>query len=169
MEMGYYVFPVAIVDQFLKDNGLPGPGEMHQAPLNKLAEIFGTDSVLYITLLEYGTQYQVLNSAATAHAKAKLVDAKSGTLLWEGKARADQTSGGGGGGLIGALVQAAVTQVVSSTRDDAHTLSKDANTILLRETACRPLRPMPTVLAAHRCFMVLIAPKARPAIDSDFP
>src|SRR5262249_17607729 len=29
-EMGYYVFPVAVVDQFLKENGLPSAGEMHQ-------------------------------------------------------------------------------------------------------------------------------------------
>src|SRR5277367_2093834 len=50
-ELGYYVFPVAIVDQFLKENGLPSPGEMHQAPLDKLGKIFGADAVLYITLI----------------------------------------------------------------------------------------------------------------------
>jgi len=129
-EMGYYVFPVAIVDQFLKDNGLPGPGEMQQAPLQKFAEIFGADSVLYLTLLEYGTQYHVLNSAATAHAKARLVDTKTGLVLWEGETRAQQVSGGGGGGLVGALVQAAVSQAVNSTADAAHLISADANTML---------------------------------------
>jgi len=128
--MGYYVFPVALVDQFLKENGLPGPGEMHQAPLNKYAEIFGTDSVMYITLLDYGAKYHLLNSAATVQAKARLVDAKSGLLLWEGGAWAQQASGGNNGGLIGALVQAAVTQIVSSTSDAAHTISMDANTML---------------------------------------
>src|SRR5262245_6417390 len=29
-ERGYYVFPIAVVDQFLKENGLPSAGEMHQ-------------------------------------------------------------------------------------------------------------------------------------------
>jgi hypothetical protein len=129
-EMGYYVFPVALVDQFLKENGLPGPGEMHQAPLAKFAQIFGTDSVLYITLTEYGTKYHVLNSAATVRAKARLVDAKTGLLLWEGETWAQQSSGNSGGGLIGALVQAAVNQVVGATQDVAHLMSMDANTKL---------------------------------------
>ena len=31
-EAGYYVFPVALVDQTFKENGLVNPGEMHQAP-----------------------------------------------------------------------------------------------------------------------------------------
>jgi hypothetical protein len=32
-ERGYYVFPVAVVDQFMKENGLPTANEMQQAPL----------------------------------------------------------------------------------------------------------------------------------------
>jgi hypothetical protein len=134
-EMGYYVFPVAIVDQFLKDNGLPGPGEMQQAPLRKLGEIFGADSVLYITLLEYGTKYHLLNSAAVAHAKARLVDTKTGTQIWEGETRAEQVSNSGGGGLIGALVSAAVSQAISSSQDSAHMVSRDANTLLFTGSA----------------------------------
>src|SRR5215211_6924656 len=40
-ELGYYVFPVAVVDQFLKENGMPTAGEMHQVPLKKVSEIIG--------------------------------------------------------------------------------------------------------------------------------
>src|SRR5258706_3092071 len=47
-EMGYYVFPVAVLDHFLKENGMPTAGEMHQAPLHKIREIVGADAVLYI-------------------------------------------------------------------------------------------------------------------------
>ncbi len=126
-EMGYYVFPVAIVDQFLKENGLPSPGEMHQAPLDKLASIFGADSVLYITLTAYGTKYRIISSDTTVEAHAKLVDAKTGLLLWEGDGFAQEDSGGGGGGLIGALVSAALSQAVNSSVDTAHEVSKQAN------------------------------------------
>ena len=45
-ERGYYVFPVAVVDRMLRDNGLPGAGEMHQVPLSRLGEVFGADAVL---------------------------------------------------------------------------------------------------------------------------
>lgn len=129
-ELGYYVFPVAIVDQFLKDNGLPGPGEMHQVPLDKLAKIFGTDAVMYITLDEYGTKYRLLSSFVIVRASAKLVDAKTGLLLWEGHAEAEQGSNNSGGGLIGALVQAAVSQAINSSVDSAHQVSKAANSLL---------------------------------------
>jgi hypothetical protein len=129
-EMGYYVFPVAIVDQFLKDNGLPSAGEMHQAPLAKLAEIFGTDSVLYITLINYGTNFHILSSSARVQAIGRLVDAKSGLVLWEGQSWAEQSSNGGGGGLIGALAAAVVSQIANSATDAAHDISKDANTLL---------------------------------------
>jgi hypothetical protein len=55
-ELGYYVLPVAIVDQFLKENGLTVPGEMQQAPLNKLHEVFGADAVMYMTIEQYGSK-----------------------------------------------------------------------------------------------------------------
>jgi len=35
-EHGYYVFPVEVVDRFLKENGMPTAGEMHQVPLNRV-------------------------------------------------------------------------------------------------------------------------------------
>ena len=53
-ESGYYVFPVALVDQTFKENGMLNPGEMHQAPVAKLREIFGADATLYITVTQYG-------------------------------------------------------------------------------------------------------------------
>jgi hypothetical protein len=83
-EMGYYVFPVAVLDEMLKENGLPTAGEMHQVPLKKVAEITGADAVLYVTLLEYGSKYQVINSATTVRVQARLVDTKTELLLWEG-------------------------------------------------------------------------------------
>src|SRR5512143_3001912 len=60
-EAGYYVFPVALVDQTFKENGLPNPGEMHQVPFEKLREIFGADATLYITVTQYGSSYQILH------------------------------------------------------------------------------------------------------------
>jgi hypothetical protein len=36
-EKGYYVLPVAVIDQFLKENGLPTPAEMNGIPLEKIA------------------------------------------------------------------------------------------------------------------------------------
>src|SRR5260221_5648293 len=38
-ERGYYVFPVAVVDQFLNENGMPTPGVMQQETFKKVPGI----------------------------------------------------------------------------------------------------------------------------------
>lgn len=129
-ERGFYVFPVAVVDQFLRENGLPGAGEMHQVPLSKVVEILGADAVLFITVEQYGTKYQVINTTTIVKARAKLVDTRTGLLLWEGKTVVQQNSNSGSGGLLAALVTAALTQVLNTSTDAAHNLSGPANVIL---------------------------------------
>ena len=125
-ELGYYVYPVVVVDQFFKENGMPSPGEMFQAPLGKIREIIGADAVLYITLRQYGTKYQVIASVTTVSAAARLVDTRTGTLLWEGTVVARANSGGSGN-LLGDLLSAVVSQVVGYSTDQARSLAEQAN------------------------------------------
>jgi hypothetical protein len=125
-ERGYYVFPVAVVDQFMKENGLPSAAEMQQAPLAKVAEITGADAVLFLDLKQYGAHYELLSSVVTVEVHAKLVDARSGILLWEGNGIARQGSGGSGN-LLGDLIAAAITQAINKHGDKAHQVSRIAN------------------------------------------
>lgn len=128
-ERGYYVYPVAVVDQFLKENGLPTAGEMHQAPLPKVLEVTGADAVLYLDLKQYGSQFKILNSITTVEVLAKLVDTRTGTLLWEGRGFAQQGNNGSGN-LLADLIAAAITQAINSKKDMAHQVSRLANTSL---------------------------------------
>ncbi|MFO1409523.1 MAG: DUF799 family lipoprotein [Steroidobacteraceae bacterium] len=43
-EHGFCVYPVAMIDEYLKQNGMPTAGEMHQIPLDKVAEVIGADA-----------------------------------------------------------------------------------------------------------------------------
>ena len=132
-EAGYYVLPVAVVGETFKQNGLTNAADIHSVDVRKLNEIFGADAGLYITIDKYGSTYTVIDSVAVVAVTAKLVDLKTGTLLWEGKASASNNEGGnnGGGGLIGALVAAAVKQILNSTTDAAHPVAGVANARLL--------------------------------------
>ena len=125
-ELGYYVFPVAVVDQFLKENGMPTPGEMHQVPLHKVAEIMGADAVMFITLEYYGNSYQVINSATIVQIKARLVDTRTGILLWEGMGMAVENSGGSGDIFVD-IVTAFFAQAYNSSTDEAHSLCNPAS------------------------------------------
>lgn len=132
-EGGYYVFPVALVDQAFKENGLQNPPEMHQAPLDKLKEIFGTDAVLYITIEHYGSSYKVISSDVVVSAKAKLVDAKTGLILWSGSATASSAENDNNSnlGIAGLLIKAIAKQIISSATDQGHNISKTTSLRLL--------------------------------------
>lgn len=136
-ESGYYVFPVALVDMTFKENGLANPGEMHQAPLRKLREIFGADAVLYLTVSQYGPSYQLVASEIAVRVQATLVDARTGTTLWEGWARAsdaEEQSHNNNGGLAGLLITAVVKQVISNIADNgaSHRIAAIASQRLLQ-------------------------------------
>ncbi len=122
-EAGYYVFPVALVDQTFKENGVTNPTEMHSISPLKLREIFGADAAMYITVREYGTKYQIIQSVTTVSAEAKLIDLKTGTTLWKAEKKASTDSNNSRGNLVGALISAAVTQVVNQVKDHGHDIS----------------------------------------------
>jgi len=131
-ESGYYVFPVALVDQTFKENGLTDPADMHQAPIGKLREIFGADSALYLTVDNYGASISA--GAVVVSAKAKLVDLKSGTTLWTGQASASSAEGqnnNNSGGLLGVLVNAVIKQIVNNVGDKGHDMSVITSSRLL--------------------------------------
>src|SRR5262249_13128246 len=116
-ERGYYVFPVDEVDQFFRENGMPTAGERHQVPLDKVAQILGADAVLYVTLTEYGTKYMVLDSVPMVAAVAKLVDTRTGTLLWQDAAML-QRSHHSSGLILADLVITAISKAISTTTDE---------------------------------------------------
>jgi len=130
-ESGYYVLPVALVDETFRQNGLTVPGDIHAVPVAKLRQIFGADAALYVTVTEYGSKYQVISSVTRVAANAKLVDLKTGDVLWSGTAVAATDSSSNGGGLIGMLINAAVTQVVNHSFDASYKVAATTSFRLL--------------------------------------
>lgn len=123
-EAGYYVFPIALVDETFKNNGLTVIDDIHLVDTAKLYQIFGADAALYIDIKEYGTKYYIVKSASVVTAQGRLVDLKSGNLLWEGSATASSEEGKDNqGGLAGMLISAIVDQVVGSVFDKSYSVS----------------------------------------------
>jgi hypothetical protein len=132
-EAGYYVMPVALVDESFRQNGLTVAGDIHQVSPAKLREIFGADAALYIKITQYGTKYMVLDSATVVTVSADLIDLRNGAKLWSGMASASSNEGNNnsGGGLIGMLITAAVKQIVNSVSNAGYTVAGTANARLL--------------------------------------
>jgi hypothetical protein len=124
-EAGYYVLPVALVDETFKQNGLANAADIHAVDPKKIRDIFGADAAMYVTITEYGSKYALVQSVVRVTAKARLVDLKSGAELWHGQASAssNEQNNNSGGGLVGMLVAAAIKQVINSATDAAYPMA----------------------------------------------
>lgn len=124
-ESGYYVLPVALVDETFRQNGLTSPGDIHSVSPAKLAEIFDAAAALYIEITDYGTRYLVITSETRVTANAKLVDLSNGKELWAGEATASsaENRSNSGGGLAGLLIQAVVQQIIEDVTEAGHNIA----------------------------------------------
>lgn len=129
-EAGYYVFPITVVDTMFKENGVYNGADAQTISPQKLQEIFGADAALYIKVKEYGSKYQVVQSVATVAVEAKLVDLKTGALLWEGTEKQVLSNNNSNAGLVGMLVGAVIDQVSNHFSDKAYELSGTVSYLL---------------------------------------
>jgi len=124
-ERGYYVFPVYLTADLLKDLGLTNEGLLAQLEPSRFKEVFGAEAVFFVTIRDWSTKYLVLASNVTVRLSYKLVDTRTGRVLWQGEQRVVRESSGGGGG-IGGLIAAAVS-ALATTAIDYRPLAREAN------------------------------------------
>ncbi len=111
-EQGYYVFPILVVDQVLKNNGAPTPGDMHGVPRRKLRETFGADAVLYVVINEWTTSYIGIATSTMVRIDYRLVDVHTGQVLWSRQIAAGESSAQyAGEGTFGAILSVFMAQV----------------------------------------------------------
>lgn len=132
-EAGFYVLPVSLVDETLKLNGSQNAADIHQIAPVKLREVFGADAVLYVAVKRYGSVYKVISSETAVTLEAKLVDLRSGELLWSGNASASsaEQNGANQGGIVGLLVKAVIEQIANNLSERSHPMAGIASQRLL--------------------------------------
>jgi len=118
--MGYYIFPVEMVSDILKQEGVYDSELLYNMPLNKFYEYFGADAVLFTRIKEWNLAYAVIASSLSITIEAQIYSTKSSELLWQyqesvvidlGTHAADNN------GLEGLLIDAIVTAIRSATVD----------------------------------------------------
>ncbi len=117
---GYYVFPIEIVSEVLKQEGLSDVESMANVPPQKFAEFFGADAVLYVSILKWNTSYLILSGDVTVQIECELKSTKSGESLWyyNEEIKVNTTDNTNyGGGLAGLLVQAVGTALKTAMTD----------------------------------------------------
>lgn len=130
-EAGFYVLPVSLVDQTFKQNGVNTANDAQEIPYPKLRDFFGADAAVYIKVKKYGTTYAVVASETRVEVECRVIDLRSGLLLWEGKAFATSAQQQSQGGIVGLLVTALVNQIVGTATDAVFDFASIADARLL--------------------------------------
>lgn len=132
-EAGYYVFPVAVVDETFRQNGLTTPNDIHALPIARLREVYGADAALYLRIVRYGTSYRVLDSETRVAIEGRIVDLRSGQLLWSGQASASSNEDQSEPlfGWMGGMARALVNQIIDTLSDESYDQAARASRRLL--------------------------------------
>jgi hypothetical protein len=116
---GYYVFPMEVVYDILQQEGLFDTETMLNVPVQKYREYFDADAVLYVTLLEWDTQYFITSGSVTVKAACELKSTRTGNAIWfYDEAVTVSTTGesGGASGLAGLIAQVITTAIKTATQ-----------------------------------------------------
>ncbi len=127
---GYYVFPVEIVSDILKQEGLSDTETIVNVPPQKFYEFFGVDAVMFVTINKWTTSYLITAGSVTVQLECAIKSTKTGEQLWYYNDEIEVSTTGDRGntaGLAGLLIQAATTAIKTATTDYVP-IAKDVNT-----------------------------------------
>lgn len=126
-EKGYYVFPVNTVKTLLEFEGLYEPAEIHATPPDQLADLFGADAILYVTIHEWTAQYLLVQTTTIVDFEYRIVH-RDGSPLWNArKSLTYRPDSGNTGNNLAGLLASAITAAFE--RADPHylPLTRQAN------------------------------------------
>jgi hypothetical protein len=139
---GYYVFPVEVVSDIMKQEGVYDTELLYKMPMDKFAEYFGADAVLFTRIKKWDVSYMVLASSLTVTVEAEIVSTKTSEQLWTytGSVTVDLSGGNSGGGIEGLVLNAVMTAVNTAAADYV-TYARQANTRLFSSLPYGPYHP----------------------------
>lgn len=132
-QMGYYVFPVEIVSDVMKQEGVYDTEVLYNMPLDRFAEYFGADAVLFTKIKRWDMMYAVLAASLTVSVEAEIRSTGTSEQLWHytGTVVVDLSGGNNSGGGLAGLIAQAVATAINSAAADYVTYARVANTRLM--------------------------------------
>jgi hypothetical protein len=142
IDRGYYVFPVQPTLAILEANGIYEGGQLESVEPQKFFEILGADALLYVTLHTWDTNFAVFASSVEVALSYRMVDARTGEVIWENAERQVMSSNpnSGGGDPLASLIAAVIESAITAATTDYAPLARAANTQALAVLPPGPLR-----------------------------
>lgn len=163
-EKGYYVFPVNTVKTLLEFEGLYEADEVRAMPAAELADLFGAESILYVTIHEWTTQYVLVDAKTIVDLEYALV-AGDGTRLWSARKQMTHRpdTQANSSSVAANLLVAAIGAALERLDPEFIPLAREANSQAFNHGKA-PIPPGPYSPAYNDYYMALFPP-AQPATD----
>lgn len=137
-DQGYYVLPIEITQAMLQEGGVIDGAQLKDLDFHKLAELFGADAALSVTIREWNKSYTIIAGGLTVDLAFELTSLKTGDSLWQYRHRITvDTSGDQNAGLIGALIGTAIRTAMA----DYVPIAEQVNYGALRSLPYGPYHP----------------------------
>ena len=81
-DAGYYVLPIAIASEVCALEGITDGSQIASLPMSVFANNFGADSVLFVTINKWDTNYVVIASNVTVGMSYVLMSTSTNEVLW---------------------------------------------------------------------------------------
>lgn len=126
-EKGYYVYPSNTVKTVLEYEGLYEPAQIHQLPTETIAQMFGADVVLYVTIQRWDTTYVLISSTTEVDFTYEFKN-KAGETIWKASKKMQYTpQNSSSGNALADLIGAVITATVNRAAPDYMPLTRMAN------------------------------------------
>ncbi|MBW8898655.1 MAG: DUF799 family lipoprotein, partial [Massilia sp.] len=144
-EKGYYVFPVHTAKTVLEQEGFFDGDQVQKQSPEMLAQLFGADAVLFVTINRWDAQYAVLATTVTVDFDYRLVY-KDGTEIWKANKKMQYSpQQQNTGNPVANLIAAALTAALERAKPNYLPLAQMANVqVLTGEPTAIPNGPYRT-------------------------
>ncbi|WP_394130172.1 GNA1162 family protein [Shewanella maritima] len=127
---GYYVMPVPIVNHIFKQAGVIDGAQLKGIPMASYKEKFGADTVLFIKLTDWETNYMVIAGNVTVGMEYILMSSTTNQVLWSYENTFVLDTSSSSGNLIADLIVTAVSTAATDYVPVARRVHENAVTTL---------------------------------------
>jgi hypothetical protein len=126
---GYYVLPIEVVFDLLKQEGFYDSKAMLSVPVGKFKEYFGADAVMFIRILNWDKSYYVIGGNVTVSFDFQLISTTTNEILWQynGTIVLDTSGSNGGNNGLAGLAAALISTAINTAATRYVMVAKMAN------------------------------------------